>query len=271
MARVCSSVPVIDSPRSTTSRPGASGASKRSSSRSATWTISAIRHNTGSVRSWRRKIVSKEQSPPWWPRSAPRISNAVASGGTSAGSVTKTKTASGSRKRRISQAQAARSMCTPAGGGTLLRAPARCARRRGSPPSSAHLLDLVRGNGLHGAPGDLAASGGEEVSDLDAAQLPAPPDDGPALRCAVTAWQCLHGGDQLVVLAVARGGHPRHHRRPARGIGGAAEPHGRLAVVVDHLFGDPLQRLPGAGSGGQGDHAIGDLDDSEALELSRHR
>ena len=47
----CSSVPVIDSPRSRTSRPGASGASKRSSSRSATCTISAIRHSTGSVSS----------------------------------------------------------------------------------------------------------------------------------------------------------------------------------------------------------------------------
>jgi hypothetical protein len=47
-------------------------------------------------------------------RSAPRRSNGVASAGTSSGSLTNTNSASGSMSRRISQAQAARSMCTPA-------------------------------------------------------------------------------------------------------------------------------------------------------------
>ena len=42
------------------------------------------------------------------------MSNGVASVGTSAGSATNTHSGSGSRKRRISQAQAARSMCIPA-------------------------------------------------------------------------------------------------------------------------------------------------------------
>src|SRR5262249_25765748 len=45
---IVSSSLVIDRPRSSTSRPGASGASKRSSARSASCTIRAISHSTGS-------------------------------------------------------------------------------------------------------------------------------------------------------------------------------------------------------------------------------
>jgi hypothetical protein len=56
-------------------------------------------------------MVSKLQSPWWWDNnSTPRMSNAVASAGTSTGSATKTNSASGSTSRRINQAQAARSM-----------------------------------------------------------------------------------------------------------------------------------------------------------------
>src|SRR6266511_2921251 len=71
-------------------------------------------HSTGSSRlKWRRNR-SKLQSPWWWDSSAPRMSNGVASAGTSSGSATKTNSASGSRNRRISQAHAARSMWQPA-------------------------------------------------------------------------------------------------------------------------------------------------------------
>src|SRR5215210_680615 len=187
----------MPSPRISTSRPGASGASK--------------------------------QSPSWCESSTPRMSNGVASAGTSSGSSTKRNSASGSMNRPISQAQAVRSTC-----GCALVATS-CRDR----------LEAV-GEPLDRGPRLVAPHGREVVASADAAQL-APQASQRALPAARLFVErgCRGTDDGFVFL----GDPPLHTVRELALLDGRARlrhPDLGAAAGLQHLLGEPLELLAGA-------------------------
>src|SRR5512143_2313254 len=97
-------------PRIAASRPAASGVWYRSSSISASCTTAASSRRAGSSRPYVSSTLSKEHRSWWCPSSTPRMSKGVPPRRVAvSASGAKANVASGSTKRRISQAQAVRS------------------------------------------------------------------------------------------------------------------------------------------------------------------
>src|SRR6266511_4546076 len=220
-------------------------------------------HSTGSSRLKWRRIRSKLQSPWWWDSSAPRMSNAVASSGTSSGSETNRNSASGSRKR----------------GSARRTRPGRCGTPPGSPTSPPHLAGGVagraegRGEVRKRRPGGVALGRREVVARLDAAQLAAQPRQ----RAPPHRRHIAPGGGgagrlgQGLVIARGRGGHAGGQRPLLGGGGRLGEPDRRLAAGVGDLVGQPLELLAVAGVQRQGDQPVEELRGAEAAQLAPHR
>src|SRR5829696_5947733 len=129
------------------------------------------------------------------------MSNAVASAGTSAGSATNTNSASGSRKRRMSHAQAARSMCTPARVAHFIGPPRGVASNLSTRRRPGSILGLLAGSSAAGSVPDFADELLEDVLQGDDAQLAVAVADLYEV-CASALQQC----QDLVQWGVRAGG-----------------------------------------------------------------
>src|SRR6266566_2154724 len=168
-----------------------------------------ISSNAGSsVRSKDDSIVSKVHKPWWCPSAAPRMSNGVAVGGTSARSAVNTISGLSSMNRRMSQAQAARSTWTPAWW------PISC-----PDPGRAGGCQVFDGAARH-----VALRAVEEVAVLDAVKFPAQPRHCTPAYCGVCVASYFGFRCNQVVLGGYSGAHAVRDGGRGAGVQGVAEP-----------------------------------------------
>src|SRR5688572_24441854 len=221
-------------------------------------------------------MVSKEQRPSWCPSSTPRISKGVPpSARAPSASAAKAKVASGSMNRRISQAQAVRSMC---GRGLVTQSTRRPFFTWGE------ALGLELGNGRAHCGGRRRPTRRSEVLSpalrpkrpLQATELPErvrdhrrfrrvdPPAPPPAAKGRVLNRP--GGGPDLLVARIRLDTELLHNLAILLGRQTRGLPHPRRPCLLLDLLGQPLERLPGPGVVREHPNRVVEQDRPQALQ-----